>query len=103
MQHQHVERRTIVVVDSPTSVDLNDLDPHGRAVRGSAANGVGRKDLHDPIPRANRGSMIELAGPIAIAMVFSIRWRASFECRGDHRLAHCETARLEGRRMFLAR
>src|SRR5580704_13390335 len=101
MQHQHVERSTIVVVDSPSSVGPDDLDGHAGAASASAANGVGRINLNDPIGRAGRGSMTKLASPDEIGIVFSFRWRTSFNCRrGDGRVYQV-TARLECRRMLL--
>jgi len=57
-----------VVVDSPTSVDLNDLDRHARPARGSAADGGGRRNLHGLIGRVARGSMIEIASSIKLDM-----------------------------------
>src|ERR1700722_9659457 len=66
MDDQHVEGRTIVVVDSSAPVVLDDLDRHAGPARGSAADGVGWRNLHDRIGRMARGSTIEFARPIAI-------------------------------------
>ena len=60
-----------MVVDSPASVGLDDLDRHAGPASGSAANGVGRTNLHDPIGRG-RGSMTELASPDGIGIVTAL-------------------------------
>ena len=60
--------------------------------RGSPADGVAWRDLHDGVGGVVRGSMIEFARSIAIGMI----------CRWDGRWTHCVSARLDGRRIFLA-
>src|SRR5271156_570263 len=102
MYHQHVAGRAIAVVDSPSSVGPDDLDRHASAAPGSAANGVGRRNLHDRISRAGRGSTIAVTSLIEIGMVFGLRWLASFKCERGERLVHQVTARINGRRMFPA-
>src|SRR5271156_1063574 len=102
MYHQHVAGRAIAVVDSPSSVGLDNLDRHTWAAPGSAANGVGRRNLHDRVSRAGRCSTIAVMSLIEIGRVFVLRWLASFKCKWNERLVHYVTARIDGRRMFLA-